>query len=437
MDCMPNELRHISYGEISCVAFQKVDYGVVNALLPTDQFIPVDWEDRPTNDPPEPDDPAGQFQIQTLHRMIPLDGQGLQNFAVPQSWVEFTNITTDVKRAILARMIPPQPQPQPNNPGNVGFNTLHEAYQCGRWNTRRKTAIYKADQVIADIMLQNIHPAIHKWIEAVCDDFTSIGPGAVESLLEFLFPNIKVTTPGAVQTVVPSPSNTSINVSIGGGCAQFSVWIPRRAVDTEGRARVRTPLAYRVALRKADCAHRSRSKSRSPVRENTAVDPLYEDMVGINGNLPNNDRSVIDNPGDYIVKSDKHHHYFESHRPDLMVVQTQDVQDLDPVPQPLREESHVKLVCELSTTRKFGPCALTTYLRKNAEQCIQSCLSSLGYNQDLILGLVVVVDGFKLIKIEKRQNQGNFSYEISESDLILWNNAVGMHEMFHIISNIL
>ena len=94
------------FAEVSCLAFQKVDFGVVNALLPTNQFIPVDWEDCPTNDAPdEPDDnePVNPLQVQNLHRMIPL-GQGLQNYAVSQHWQDFTNIMTAVKEAILARV---------------------------------------------------------------------------------------------------------------------------------------------------------------------------------------------------------------------------------------------------------------------------------------------------------------------------------------------
>ena len=96
------------FAEITCVAFQKVDFGVVNALLPTNQFMPVDWEDRPTNDAPdepddEPDEPADPLQVQNLHRMIPL-GQGLQNVAVSQHWRDFTNIMTAIKGAILERV---------------------------------------------------------------------------------------------------------------------------------------------------------------------------------------------------------------------------------------------------------------------------------------------------------------------------------------------
>ncbi|XP_072019352.1 uncharacterized protein [Amphiura filiformis] len=464
IDCMPNRLRYncLRGGEISCIAFQKVDYGVVNALLPTNQFMPVEWKDSPTRDaaPDEPDEPADPLQVQNLLKMISL-GQGHQHFAVSQNWQDFTDIMTAVKEAILARMKKREPNhPQPNNPGNVELvtcETLHEANQWGSWNTPYSSYISKAEQVIEDISGQfpNVHPAIHKWIKAVCDGFTSIGQGALESLLEFLFPNISVKAPGTVQSVVPSPVNTSMNVSVIGGCAHSLVYGYHEEQSSDsnpsGKARGRTPVEYRVALLKVldahddaddddDDAHKCRStskfsRSRSPVRD---TGYFYQDLQGINGNRPYSDRSVIDSPGEYIVQSHLHHHYFESHKPDLMVVQTKQVQNLDPGPPRMREEAHVKLVCELSTTRKFGRIDLVpSYLVKITEQCVQSCLASLGYNQDLILGLVVVVDGFKLINIERKENQGHFSYEISESDLILWNNAVGMHEMFHLIGNIL
>lgn len=283
----------------------------------------------------------------------------------------------------------------------------------------------------------NVHPTIHKWIKAVCDDFTSIGPNALEDLLEFLFPNISATTAaGTVQSIIPAPLNTSLNVPVTGGCAHSLVYGYHDEQSRQrGRARVATPVEYRVALRKAEDAHRSRSRSRSPVRQTASVTPLHQDVESINGNVPCRDSAVIDNPGEYIVDRKAHHHYFESHRPDVTVVQTKHARDLDPGPPQMREEAHVKLVCELSTTQKFGAIRLANYLQRNTEQCVQSCLSSLGYNQDIILGLVVVVDGFKLIKIERRDNQGNLSYEISESDLILWNNADGMHELFHVIGN--
>lgn len=93
--------QHLS-SEIAGLTFQKVDTGFVKALLLTDSFSPVTWEDAPTKLPPGPQDhpPGQQRSTLNLNNQIQL---GQANHVPPQ-WLEFTNMMGHAKNAILTRV---------------------------------------------------------------------------------------------------------------------------------------------------------------------------------------------------------------------------------------------------------------------------------------------------------------------------------------------
>ena len=78
------------------------------------------------------------------------------------------------------------------------------------------------------------------------------------------------------------------------------------------------------------------------------------------------------------------------------------------------------------------------YMQGNTEQCVQSCLSAFACNQTVMYGIVVVVDGLKLVKVERQQNpNAAMEYNISETDLVTWDRTDAMHAMFEMIEGIL
>ena len=147
---------------------------------------------------------------------------------------------------------------------------------------------------------------------------------------------------------------------------------------------------------------------------------------------------VFEDPDTYVLKPDKLHLYFESHKPDLLLYKVSvNVPDQD-FPDGMRDEVHVKIVFQISSHKDFSKASLYYHMQGNTEQCVQSCLSAFACNQTVMYGIVVVVDGLKLVKVERQQNpNAAMEYNISETDLVTWDRTDAMHAMFEMIEGIL
>ena len=175
----------------------------------------------------------------------------------------------------------------------------------------------------------------------------------------------------------------------------------RRTKDEVNRGRVRK----RIILAKKTG---KQGRARSPERK---VVDLRRCVVDVkNAQRPYRIRSIeylLDHHDDFFVKSEEYFQYFEPQRPDLICFQKME-----------RREVLVKLVCEIGSWDEEGieGVSLEQLVTDSTEQCVRSALASLSHNQEFICGLVLVVDGMKLIQIKKDST----CYRIRETPLVLW-----------------
>ena len=204
--------------------------------------------------------------------------------------------------------------------------------------------------------------------------------------------------------------------------------------QSRGRQRNRD-IEHRFLLEKRS-SEGSRSRSSSPVgvgediRHNVYDPQNPRRRVGVE-----RWNSLLRHPDRYVVKPEKFHIYFESHKPDVMILHHTVVPDPD-YHGYTRFEYQAKVVIEISSHKKGGS-TLTSHIEKSVEQCVQSCLAALAHDQDLMYGLVVVVDGFILIKVQKQNQGGQEEYNISETDLIMWDDPDSLHALFSTLHAIL
>ena len=259
-------------------------------------------------------------------------------------------------------------------------------------------------------------------------------------LFKFLFPNCE--TIGQQKIVIP-PSDTSRNGTIRDGVVHCLAYGFHKSQEEprEGRQRTRAfdrnPVGHRMLVPKR-LGLRARSRSDSPESERDHPS-LAEDVM--DPQLPRYDPDmddVFEDPDTYVLKPDKLHLYFESHKPDLLLYKVSvNVPDQD-FPDGMRDEVHVKIVFQISSHKDFSKASLYYHMQGNTKQCVQSCLSAFAFNQTVMYGIVVVVDGLKLVKVERQQNpNAAMEYNISETDLVTWDRTDAMHAVFEMIEGIL
>ena len=284
------------------------------------------------------------------------------------------------------------------------------------------------------LFFQTNNSVINDWLHAVCNGLYTAMP-ETKSLFKFLFPNCESTSQ---QKIVAAPLDTSQNGKLSDGVIHSLSYgfHKSQAEQREGRPRNRA-VQHRMLLPKRK---EVRSRSRSPVNEANESDQasLADDVMDQQN--PRYDPDLDDlfnDPDAYILQPGKLHLYFESYRPDLLLYKAEEVPDQD-FSGYRRDEVQVKIVFELSSFKKFGKTSLPYHVQTNTEQCVQSCLSAFTYNQTLMYGIVIVVDGLKLVKFEKRINaDGTVEYDISETDLVTWERTDAMHALFQMIADIL
>ena len=175
----------------------------------------------------------------------------------------------------------------------------------------------------------------------------------------------------------------------------------------------------------------NRSRSRSPMSNEDEDVDLVDNVkyVGERQSRPSDItlRHMVNNPDDYLLATREYSKFFESHRPDLMCFKESEKSG-----QPIV----AKFVCAISSWCREGEEYITIerHVEEITERCVHSCLATLACNQDSILGICVVVDGMKLIKVDKaRDDSGHISYNITETTLVPWDDIDEMYVLLEMI----
>ena len=201
----------------------------------------------------------------------------------------------------------------------------------------------------------------------------------------------------------------------------------------QGRGRPR----QRVLLQKCR-SKRVRSRSRSPISDDDDVF-LTDHVSDIRPNAahgPGNPNipQLLNNPNDYLLTPNSYHKYLEAHKPSLALIQRKKLPHVSST-----LEHVVKFVCEISPWDKEGramPISLQRHVDEATAQCVQSCLAALAHNQKSILGVVIVADGLKLVKIDRvNGDDGSHMYTVKETRLVMWNSERYLYVLFGIIKN--
>ena len=280
------------------------------------------------------------------------------------------------------------------------------------------------------ILFQNI--AIATWIQSLCGGLCNAEDG-LEEVFKYLLPNCDNRPNQHLKRGI-SAERSSGRIQDGAlRCLSYG-YQEEQIHQSRGRPRNRDR-EHRFLL-KTRSSETSRSRSRSPVRigeEEDIRNNVYDPQNPRSGAERWN--SLLRHPDRYVVRPEQLHVYFECHKPDVMILHHTVVPDPD-YHGYNRFEYQAKVVIEISSYKK-GATTLTTHIDKSVEQCVQSCLAALAYDQDLMYGLVVVVDGFVLIKVQKQNQGGQEEYNISETDLIMWDNQDSLYALFYTLDKYL
>ena len=242
---------------------------------------------------------------------------------------------------------------------------------------------------------------------------------------------------------IPPDSETSMNASLEMGtphCLKYGFVKEQLDVESEVGRKGANPNAregeqrgrprQRVLLKKRT-VKKSRSRSRSPLSDDDDDDVnLTNQLMKTRPNAKANPNMfhLLNNPNDYLLFTKSHFTYFEPHKPDLVLVWTKE--------SPSNSTHHIaKFVCEISSWNKEARSnvSLEKHVDSATEQCIQSCLAAMAFDQTFILGIVIVVDGMKLIKIEQEDDGQQLVYNIRETRLISWDRKDYLYILFGII----
>ncbi len=284
------------------------------------------------------------------------------------------------------------------------------------------------------IIFQN--PVMSQWITSLCGGLCNPKFGAV---FQYLMPNCDSRDRGqTLSRAVSDPRNGSVE----DGAVYCLVYgYNNRHVRATARGMHKNSDGeHRLFLQKR-YRHQKSSRSRSHSPSSSDDDGDDDDNLADNVYDPQNPdkqtcmRDIFSDPDTYLVRDQKLHVYFESHKSDFLVLKSTLLPDPD-FPGFSRNEYMVKIVIEIASSENVQT-HVVDHVGKCVQHCVESCLRAFSCNQDLMYGLVVVVDGFVLIKVEKQNQGGQVEYQISETDLIMWDNADSLHAMFYTLNSVL
>ncbi|XP_072029441.1 uncharacterized protein [Amphiura filiformis] len=409
-------------GEVTGVLFQKVDLGIVRAVFPNDDFAQIDWPNAPTHDP----QPGPNLLL------------GAPPQAVPPIWQEFATTMLHTRDEMLARMtVPGVPPP----------TSLLKGIHKSLWLVGNNVCVFS--EVDTEEKLEAIKNAagagwsnnrhIYNWAYDIVDGLN--GATTFCSLFDTLFPDSQIPEQ---KVLVAAPPETSKNKTIRHGvvhCLTYGFYKDQVDEVRHPRPRRRNEYVSNRILIGKKLGNRARSRSRSPVSDNDDITEHVRDVtVPPRAQLqPITIHDMLQNPPNFVLKSQSFHNYFEPHKPDFLFCSISTIEkeseEVAGVVNRSREYS-VKLIIEISSQQKFQQTvSLKKHLEHTTEQCVQQCLSGMNANQDKIYGLTIVPDGLKLIKINRRQNPT--TYLVSETELVTWNQTQNIYAMLQMIDNIL
>ena len=277
---------------------------------------------------------------------------------------------------------------------------------------------------------------IERWISSLLKGFSQNAGEKFRDLLMYLLPRCQS---GNHDVTSPNDMANSGRLEDGSVSCLVYGYNNEQWANARGRARNGRPRHRYLMPRRKSYEARSRSPSCSSSSDE-------DDDVDLENNVEEqrnpgrtdiDDTDLLNEPDEYILKSCKLHKYFESHNPDVLVGKYQLVQDHPGSPGNQRREFTAKIIVVISPARNCKTRRLAKHVAKSVKQCVQSCLAAFAVNQDLMYGVVVVVDGLVLIKVERVQNGGRFEYKVLETNLITWDNPQDVHSILDELNNIL
>ncbi|XP_072038478.1 uncharacterized protein [Amphiura filiformis] len=464
--------------EITGIYFQKADTGRVKPILPNDVFSRVIW----------PNSPVNLRRPAVVREYIDLDDAALRVPApVDAKWVDFANTMGQTRDALLTKMTP-QNQNRPAN--------LLKAFQGQDSDTTYPVMLETViEHVVTNGHSWTANVAFHRWAQVLCKGCFGTPAHALINVLEELFPESCAIISG-MEFHVPT-ADTSMNATIESGIphCHYYGYVQEQVLDDSGaevnpqdgsearggengergRGRLRQRVLIPKKLRK-----KARSRSRSPVRDDEEDPILTDHVLNIRPSAPQaanpNMIRLLNNPNDYLLGPQSYHSYFEPHKPDVVLLWRKKLSPplqertksqptslhTESQPTSLRTESqptslqesqnfestssrtpekpyyyYLKIVCETTSwdtsSRTSG--TLQTHVDNATERCVQSCFSALAHDQESILGVVVVADGMKLVKIERSQDGNGFIYNVRETRLVTWEDSQHLYILLQIMKN--
>ena len=267
-----------------------------------------------------------------------------------------------------------------------------------------------------------------QWVQCVVEGFVG-GRPKVGSLLDHF---LKVYDK-AGKEIEESPKSTR-NKSIRNGvvhCLTYGYTREELDITTEevdcdvcrrghGRQRQRSYTQERGRLRQRILLPKrtgstSRSRSRSPSPTNN----ITQRIINIRNYRNTSLQDMLQNPEDFKVHPNWLHSYFESYTPNFLIYSSR----------PNNLAVKADILVEMSPYNKYSSNhKFSTYLDYCTEQIVQKCSASLSLDQTEVLGLVMVPDGLKLIKVMKMFDQNQtISYKVQETDLVQWHETQGLY----------
>ncbi|XP_052059153.1 uncharacterized protein LOC127699823 [Mytilus californianus] len=381
-------------GEITGICFQKVDEGKVKPVIDADELFKVDWQRVPRTSA-------------VPHQYLELDYQIVPS----EKWQIFANVVANLRTALLVQMTPQN---------DVAPTTLYDGFHSNVWrgggNDDKRTSAHLYSR-IADI-LSNVRQAremnpleLQTILHCMLEGFKVMG----EHMIQIFIDNIlNITVFGETETVRP-PVKGSYDNSIDNGvlhCLVYGNHEDQLEIEDghSQNGRNRSRIRHKVLCPKI-CTERFLSRSCSPSPGENNVLAEIENTQNRDPDQVINMVCLVQHPSNYLVKSSCLQNYVQSYIPDLVFLRN------------TIGGRVAKIVVEISAFDKYGSyISFETHLKQSTEQCFQKCLAGLSNNQKEIAGLVVVPDGMKLMVVHRVKKTDNmFSYEVKETELVIWN----------------
>ncbi|XP_076081811.1 uncharacterized protein LOC143052631 [Mytilus galloprovincialis] len=379
--------------EITGICFQKVNEGKVKPIIDADELLEVDWQRVPRTSA-------------VPHQYLELDYQIVPS----EKWQIFVNVLANLRTALLVQMTPHN---------GVAPSTLYDGFHSNVWrgggDDDKCTSAHVYSR-IADVLpvvrqagemnLLELQTILHCMLEGL----KVMGEDMIQIFIDRI---LNITVFGESETVRP-PVKGSLDNSIDNGVLHCLVYgnhedqleiEERQSRNSQNHGRI-----HQKVLCPKIRTERFRSRSRSPSPGENNILAEIENTQNQDPDRVINMNCLVQNSSNYLVKSSCLHNYVQSYIPDVVYLRNTIGGQV------------AKIIAEISAYDKYGSyISFETHLKRSTEQCFQKCMAGLSNNQKEIAGLVVVPDGMKLLVVHKVKKTNNmFSYEVKETELVIW-----------------